>query len=250
MKKFLFALLALVVFCAVTPMVAGNNNEVREKRNVPRFERVMLKGSPTIKYKQGNQCSVEVKAAKNIIKNVITKVEGNKLVVNVKSSNWLFNIGTDDDVVVYVTSPDLIGVELQGSGNFESKGCLDTDNLDIEVKGSGDLVFNDIICDRIRASLVGSGDLDLEKVIALYSNVELVGSGDMKIRQQKVKQTKVELKGSGDIMLSMVDCGAVDCNLLGSGDITLLGDVLSYKHYSRGSGDIHTIGLNVRNARK
>jgi len=250
MKKFLFVFLTLMVFCAMIPVAAGNKNDVREVRKVPRFERILLKGSPTIKYRQGSQCSVEVKAPKSVIKNVVTQVEGNKLVVNVKSSNWLFNIGDDDEVVIYVTSPDLIGVELLGSGNFESKGSLDTDNLDVELKGSGDVVFSDIICDKIRVSLVGSGDLDIEKVVALYSDVKLIGSGDMVVKQQKVKQSKVELKGSGDIKMTMLNCGSVDCRLLGSGDIMLQGDILSYKSYSRGSGDIHTIGLTVKEIRK
>ena len=147
---------------------------------------------------------------------------------------------------VYVTSPDLIGVELLGSGDFECRSHLDTDNLDVMLKGSGDIVFSDIICDRIKTSVIGSGDLTIEKAVAQTADVELIGSGDVKIKQQKVKQTKVELKGSGDIKMNLTNCGTIDCRLLGSGDITLQGDVMKLNSYTRGSGDIDTQGLKIR----
>lgn len=245
MKKLVFTLLVMAVSLQ---LFAGNGQKVTERRQVARFERILLQGSPTIKYTQGSKVSVEVKAPKDIIKNVITRVEGNRLTVSVKNpSKWMFNFGSKDDgVVVYVTSPDLIGIELMGSGDFECNSRLDTDNLNVALKGSGDIELKDVICDKITSSVVGSGDLEIKKVVALSSSVELVGSGDVKINEHQVKQTKVELKGSGDIKLGLVNCGTVDCRLLGSGDITLQGDALSLNSYTRGSGDLHTSGLKLK----
>jgi hypothetical protein len=246
MKKYFFALVIVMVLTSLQ-VLAGNKEKVTEQRKVSDFEQIVLKGSPTIKYTQGDKFNVEVKAPKNIIKDVRTHKGGKRLIVSIKSPKWSFGFGNkDDEVTVYVTSPDLIGVELLGSGDFECRSHLDTDNLDVMLKGSGDIVFSDIICDRIKTSVIGSGDLTIEKAVAQTADVELIGSGDVKIKQQKVKQTKVELKGSGDIKMALANCGTIDCRLLGSGDITLQGDVMKLNSYTRGSGDIDTQGLKIR----
>ncbi len=248
MKK-LFVLLVAVLaisFSAHLYAFAGND-KAEENRPLKGFERIRLLGSPDIKYAQGKTWSVRVKAPKNEMKKVVTRVEGNCLVVSMQGNNtFSFRPMKDNGVTVYVTSPDLVGVEVNGSGDFESKGPVDTDNLDIKLKGSGDIVFYDVICDRIKTSVVGSGDVEIKNVTTQYSSVELVGSGDVKMSQKKVKQTQLELKGSGDIKVNNDQCGTVDCRLIGSGDITLTGCVKKLNRTTRGSGDIETTGLTIR----
>lgn len=205
--------------------------QAEESRQIKGFERIELLGSIDVKYEQTDSFSVVVKAPVKVIKDVETRVEGNKLVVNMKGSNKIINIGVSDgdDVTVYVTSPDFLGIDLRGSGDFECKQLLDTDNLDISLKGSGDIKFDDIICDQVNVSLVGSGDVDLKRVKMLRSSVDLVGSGDVKVHFD--------------------EGGAVDSHLTGSGDITLSGHVQNYKSNVRGSGDMNTDGLMVSKER-
>ena len=152
----------------------------------------------------------------------------NKLIVNMKGEGKLINFGVSDskDVTIYVTSPDFLGISLKGSGDFECQQLLDTDNLDIVLNGSGDIRFDDIICDQVNVSLVGSGDVDVKNVKTLRSKVSLIGSGD--------------------ISVSYDDSGYVEAHLTGSGDITLKGDVKDYKYNVRGSGDMHTGELVVK----
>ncbi len=247
MKKLFFVFVVVFAVVAGTSVYAfQGSDKVEESRGLKGFERIRLEGSPDIKYAQGKTWSVRVKAPKSIIKKVQTRVENNTLVVSVSSgSMFSFSSMKDNDVTVYVTSPDLVGVEVHGSGDFESKSHVDTDNLAITLKGSGDIDFYDIICDRVNVSLVGSGDVDVKKVVTQYSAVELVGSGDVKISQLNAKDTKLELKGSGDIKVANQNCGIVTCRLVGSGDITLTGTVRKLEKTTRGSGDIHTDGLQI-----
>ena len=198
-----------------------------ESRPIKGFERIELLGSLDVKYTQSDSFSVLVKAPVDVVKDVETRVEGNKLVVNMKGSNKFLNIGVSnsDDVTVYVTSPDFIGIELKGSGDFACKHLLDTDNLDISLKGSGDIEFDDVICDQVNVSLVGSGDVEVKNVKTLRSSIELVGSGDVKVHFD--------------------ESGSVNSRLTGSGDIELTGSVRNCKYNVRGSGDMHTDGLRV-----
>jgi len=239
MKKVILSVVALVALGILTSCsCSGLNvnftktNALAERsRSLKDFERIELLGSLDVKYTQADSFSVLVKAPVEAIKDVETRVEGNKLVVNMKGSNKFLNIGVSnsDDVTVYVTSPDFLGIELKGSGDFECINLLDTDNLDISLKGSGDIKFDDIICDQVNVSLVGSGDVELKHVKMLRSSVDLVGSGDVKVHFD--------------------DSGAVESHLTGSGDITLTGNVQDYKSNVRGSGDMHTNDLRVSKER-
>lgn len=250
-------MMAVTVMAAMATLAACTNlkvdfhsddPKVADRRALTGFERIELLGAIDVKYEQADSFSVVVEAPADVFELVQTRVDGNRLVVNMKGKDKLLNLGAVNgkDVTVYVTSPDLIGVEVRGSGDFDCKQHLDTDNLEIALKGSGDIDFKDVICDRIRVSLVGSGDVEVDRVQAQQSDVELVGSGDIKMNQRQVSQTRIELKGSGDISMRLDQCGTVDSRLLGSGDITLSGDVDDYRGFTRGSGDMNVKGLAVR----
>lgn len=198
-----------------------------QERDLKGFERIEQLGSLDVKYAQADSFSVRVEAPVKVLDDVETYVTGNKLVVRMKGEGKLLNLGISDadGVTVFVTSPDFLGIELKGSGDFEANGLVDTDNLDITLSGSGDIRFDDIICDRVNVSLVGSGDVDVKHVKTLWAGAQVVGSGDIKMRLE--------------------DSGTVDANVIGSGDITLSGNVKDYKYNVRGSGDMNISGLTV-----
>ena len=198
-----------------------------EERQLKGFERIEQLGSLDVEYMQADTFSVRVEAPVDALKDVETVVEGNTLVVKMRGDGKLLNFGVSDadDVTVYVASPDFLGIELKGSGEFKSHGIVDTDNLDIVLNGSGDIVLDDVICDKVNVSLVGSGDVDVKHVKTLWAGVQLVGSGDVKMQFD--------------------NSGTVEATLTGSGDITLKGNVKDYKYDVRGSGDMNTAGLTV-----
>ncbi len=231
MKKVLLSvvIIALLTSCYWSGIRYSSTQEhAEEHRQLKGFERIELLGSIDVKYAQADSFSVSVQAPADVLKDVETRVVGNVLQINMKGSDKFLNIGVSDgdDVTVYVTSPDFLGIELKGSGDFECNSLLDTDNLDILLKGSGDINFKDIICDHVNVSLVGSGDIEVKNVKTLRSNVELVGSGDVEIH--------------------FTESGVVESSLVGSGDIKLSGTVNNSISTKRGSGDLDTNRLIVR----
>jgi hypothetical protein len=239
-----------------------------EPRFLKGFERIQLMGSMNVKYAQADSFSVRVHAPQDVIKKIETTVEGNTLKVSTKRGTSIIHIGSvdSDDVIVYVTSPDFLGISLMGSGDFMCVHPLDTDTLDIELKGSGDIYFKDIICDRVNVSLVGSGDvsvnnvktqqaslsligsgdIDLPEVEAKETSAVLVGSGDIKMGLSKVADTHLSLKGSGDIKVDFSEgCRSVDCTVNGSGDIGLSGKIGHFRGEKHGSGDIDIANLTI-----
>ena len=231
MKKIVFAMMAVALLTSCkfdvtkTVTVGPNVEDVRQLKN---FERITLMGSLDVKYAQANNFSVKVNGPEDVVKKVETTVEGNMLTVRMKDGNRIIHFGSNDsgNTTVYVTSPDFLGISLMGSGDFLCVKPLDTDTLDIELKGSGDIYFKDVICDRV--------------------NVSLIGSGDVKVGNVKTQQAQLDLIGSGDIEMNFDNSGAVDAQVKGSGDITLKGTVKHMNKQVRGSGDIDTDDLQVK----
>ena len=215
---------------------------VKQKRKVGKFIFVKVEGSPTVKFVQGSKHEVIVQGTKDYVDKVKTVVDGNKLVVGLKSSislNIFKNRKERKNFVIYVTSPDLVGVELAGSGDFICQGPIDTDRLDVQVAGSGEVDFNGrVICDNLNVQVSGSGDAEMADVETIATNLQLVGSGDIKVNQKNVEHTKIQLIGSGDIKVGLDKCRDVESSLAGSGDITLKGNITGRLNKAKaGSGD-------------
>jgi uncharacterized Zn ribbon protein len=248
------ALLACVLMlgsCINERKVLGvfDSEKVTERRGHDGFEKIEILGSPTVYYTQADSFSVSVKGPKSMVDDIITEVDGHTLKVRNRGKIGIFNIsvGDDDQTAVYVTSPDLTRVQLNGSGDFISNGRIDTDRAIFVLRGSGDIDVEDIICDECEVELVGSGDFDINRLEAKDVSVSLIGSGDIEVNLCNVETTSIALKGSGDIKTTFQDaCRNVDCELDGSGDIKLSGEVVHLNQHKVGTGDIDTSNLHVK----
>ena len=242
MKKLL--LLAFVAIGITSCSVTSKSEEKKEMtvvgRKVAPFTEIHVNGSPTVIYTQAPEHSVKVKAAKNLIDRIKTASNGRCLTIETKGelSVWGFSRSSGSDFMVYVTSPDLTGVELSGSGDFKSEKPIDTDNIHLTVRGSGDLSIDGLlICDNAQLSVTGSGDLEVDNLEAITSGITLIGSGSLKVKQRNVVNTQMQLTGSGDITLECEACDNVNSQLTGSGDITIRGSVKKINKTKAGSGE-------------
>ena len=250
----MFSLLVLAVSMTMvsckyrSELLYDESSKVIQSRQLKGFERIDVYGSPTVYYTQADTFSVRIEGPEKIIDDIITKVDGNVLSIRNKGKIGIVNItfNSINEVKVYVTSPDLVAVQLYGSGDFKAERRVDTDNMNIVLRGSGDIEFNDIICDKCTSELVGSGNIDVDRLESQVSSISLVGSGDLSIKQFNVRSTDISLRGSGDVSVTFGEgCLDADCSLVGSGDISLKGRLRDVKYHKTGSGDIDTERLEV-----
>ena len=239
--------------CAVTCNRPLPGDQIVETRQHRGFERVEISGSPSVVYTQADTFVVRLEGPEKMVDNMITEVKNhtlyvyNKGRVDLKVGFINLNWGDKDDVTVYVSSPDLVGVRVNGSGDFISQKPVDTDVMNIVLRGSGDVEFEDIICDACTTELVGSGDININHLDARTSTAVLVGSGDIKISEANVLETDLSLRGSGDIAIHFEEgCQSAQCQLAGSGDITLSGTLTHYDCKKSGSGDIDVGNLIIK----
>jgi hypothetical protein len=220
---------AMLSTSCVNMKMGMSGDAVTEYRSLKGFEKIEISGSPSVYYAQADSFSVKVQAPNvDEMMKVETVVEGNELKISMKNGSHFLHFGdTDaDDIKVYVTSPDFLGVRLMGSGDFMSAQPLDTDTLTIELRGSGDIRFNNVICDKVSVSLIGSGDVSLDRVQAQWGQLDVIGSGDIEAFFDQSGEVNAQVKGSGDIEMK--------------------GTVRKMNKLVRGSGDIDTDELIVR----
>lgn len=254
MKRKQFAIVGMMLLMGSATLVSCHNTAmiskdyVTEDRLIKGFEEVEVVGSPNVYYTQADSFSVRVKGPDNFVDNILTEKNGKTLTVRNKGKWGVVNISfsDEDELAVYVTSPDLVAVRVNGSGDFISTDLIDTDNMNITLRGSGDINIDKLLCDRCDVELIGSGDIDLPEVEAKEASAVLVGSGDIKMGLSKVADTHLSLKGSGDIKVDFSEgCRSVDCTVNGSGDIGLSGKIGHFRGEKHGSGDIDIANLTI-----
>ena len=230
MKRTIFSLMTVALLTSCNIHVNKTvSSYVEESRLLTGFERIAMMGAMDVEYIQADSFSVKVQASNvDEVMKVETVLEGNELKISMKNGSRFLHFGDTnaDDIKVFVTSPDFLGISLMGSGDFLSARPLDTDTLTIELRGSGDIHFNDVICDQVSVSLIGSGDVSLDRVQTQWGQLDLIGSGDI------------------DVFFD--NSGEVNAQVKGSGDIEMKGTVRKMNKLVRGSGDIDTDELMVR----
>ena len=268
--KRVFSFVMLVAICVACTACYYSSSDFKADRSfvkrvvkVGYFCKIESYTSADIKFVQGKKSSVRIEGTKSLVDNLDVRQKGETLVITTKGRGIRF-VG-QSRLTVYVSSPDITSVYLKGSGYFVAQGNIDTDALDVELSGSGDVDLRNVLCDNISLRLRGSGDVKALSVDCAAANIELLGSGDLEVKTLKARKAVAALRGSGDLDatligvadvqasllgsgdldLNFVNCGNANIDLRGSGDIELKGTLRTLNTNKKGSGDIDRSELRL-----
>lgn len=251
------ALLAMTILSSSCIVSTGQDskkqaNLVNEKRNVGYFNTIVMDGICDVYFTQGDKPSMRIVATAEDLKRLSVGVQGEKLYLKEKKyARDVFGSKGKKDIKVYLTSPDLIGITLNGVGDFKAETAIDTDTLRVEMKGAGDIDFpHNLVCDYLDVSLRGAGDMDYEDVKAAKASLVLYGAGDISAKIEGARFLDTDLKGCGNMDLDLKKCGKVRCSILGVGDVTLKGNARLLDKTVRGTGNIDTSNLKVSGSKR
>ena len=259
----LLAVGGVCMACYSSKDLKADGKRVTVTRDVGYFSKVDASGSADIEFVQGKERAMRIVGPKQFVDNIVVEKKGETLYISHKSNSVTSFF--DDDVTLYIYSPDLTEVNLRGSVSFDVKGALDTDNLKVSVMGSGEADFGSIVCDAINfevrgsgdisakridtknavANVFGSGDLDFDFLKADNVQFAVSGSGDLDAMLSQVKTMQLNVVGSGDMDIKAQNCGVANCTSAGSGSITLSGTMRDVVKNVAGSGDIDTSNLRA-----
>lgn len=209
---------------------AGDGSKVTQRREVPAFLRIELRGPLDVQVTEGQVTSVAVTIDQNLQPLVTTEVKGDTLVVDTERGMHFRGPGE-----VVVTLPELRGLAITGSGDARVKGVEAPRDVKLEISGSGDIAWTGQ-AGKMAVHIEGSGNVALEgKAGELDARID--GSGDVSGKALRVKSARLSISGSGD-MTATLDGGDLRAEVNGSGDIVWYGSAATSSLRASGSGSV------------
>jgi len=231
-KRGIFAISLLLIAILVSSCVMKTNSNssrqrVTQKLAIEPFERLVVDIAGDVTYTQGHSTKLTLYSSnKKLAEAVKVSNQNGTLYISFGNMDEISEgIDIDNELKLEISSPDLISVEIKGTGQFETQGPLDTDTLLLQVKGKGEIETDKIVCDRLQADMLGAGKMELGPIEA--------------------QQCQLNLNGVGKIDADFTKCDYLNCQLLGLGRIELTGRVHKWDSNIAGAGIIDSDELQV-----
>ncbi|MFT5150753.1 MAG: hypothetical protein ACI841_000737 [Planctomycetota bacterium] len=173
------------------PVFHGDGVAANEERVLESFDAISIRGGFELDARIGETQSIVIHADSNILERIETEVEDGVLEIGLASGNY-HSIQT---LKVVVTVPRLRSLDVRGSVDGSVRG-LDVDSFAIDVSGAADLHCDGRVRD-LDIDIRGSGELALFELTATKVEVSISGSGS--VRTHAEERIDARISGSGSI---------------------------------------------------
>ncbi len=173
------------------------------QRDLGNFSSMVIKGPFTVFYSKGPVCSVAVSAGTQDLRDKIeTKIFGTQLSVKV-SERGIDGLFKNQKLRLYVSAPNLSGIECAGAIDFVIVDVLNSDDLLLNFSGSSD-IKGKIVANRLQANFSGASDLDISGSVK-HANIVLSGASDCEAFEFIADQADVRASGASTIRIHAVE---------------------------------------------
>lgn len=215
--------------------IEGEGEVTEEERLISLFDELDVECSVNVFLHQDSkneQSKAIIKAQPNLIPNIKLDVSGDKLTIETDHC-----MNTTKTVEIHLYFPMLTSISVESSANLYSEGRLKTNDLEVEIDGSGDLEL-DVKTESLETTINGSGDIKLSGKTDEH-DIEINGSGDVLSFDLSTKETEIEINGSGSCEIDVSE--SLDILINGSGDVKYKGNPEHVNQRINGSGEVQTI---------
>ena len=230
MRK-LFLIIAIAI--CMGAITAKGKDRLEKTVQVTRFDKVSLTAGFVVKYTQGLNHECTIVASPKDMEHVKAEVKNNQLYLSViidkkkmKKMKYSTSI-LSEDVIVYVTSPELVKASCVGSGEFIATTDIKSEDVKFDISGTGEIKLKKVTADNMTLNIAGAGDIKIDNVDAVC------------------QKTVLSVAGAGEISASFTDCNELKCSIAGAGEIELKGKVANYSESIAGAGKIKKDGLKI-----
>jgi hypothetical protein len=214
--------------------IHGNGIIVTENRRVSKAEKIILKGNFDIVLVPGKTTSVLIETDENLQKYVLLSESNNELVFKSKPK---FNLKSDHGIKITITTPNLTGIYLAGSGNVKGTDKFTGGNeLKIDIAGQGDVDLS-VNTPRVEVEVKGSGNVNLQGETK-NASFDIAGTGDCNAELLKSENASIKIAGNGNVKV-YADL-SLNIKIMGSGDVFYKGNA-EVSQKILGSGNIKKI---------
>jgi hypothetical protein len=259
MKKLTFIASAILTMVMFSATVAAQKTEVR---NLSRFSKINFAVPGNLNIRIGSEFKVALEGDEDLLAEIETGISNDRLTIRIKEDrrprNWWANFN-NKKVTVNITMPAIAGLSVSGSGTAEIFDSFTTNSFDLSVSGSGRLIINDMLSEKLNCSVTGSGNIAINNMSGEELNCRVTGSGNITVRGNgSFNKADISITGSGryngelikleTANITVTGSGSCNCNVAnslearatGSGNITYLGNPPRIDTRVTGSGRIRT----------
>lgn len=131
---------------------------------------------------------------------------------------------------------DLEFLGIRGSGSYTTEETLETisDDMEIDVSGSGDIVLELANTDEIEVKISGKSDMELFGETENF-HVEIRGTGDIQAHNLISQNALIDINGNGRVDVHAQN--DLDIEISGTGNVCFIGDA-SVSSDIFGTGDV------------
>ena len=230
MRK-LFLIIAIAI--CMGAITAKGKDRLEKTVQVTQFDKVSLTAGFIVNYTQGVNHECTIFASPKDMEHVKAEVKNNQLYLSViidkkkmKKMKYSTSI-LSEDVIVYVTSPELVKASCVGSGEFIATTDIKSEKVKFDISGTGEIKLKTVTADNMTLNIAGAGDIKIDNVDAVC------------------QKTVLSVAGAGEISASFTDCEELKCSIAGAGEIELNGKAANYSESIAGAGKIKKDGLKI-----
>ena len=231
-KSLLFGIFGLLLLSACDDDVFGIKGEgpvVNEYRSVHDFQEIELAVSATVFLSQGPKEEIRIEAQENILNNLETHVQGSTLKIKFDK-----NVRKHSHIRIWITSPEINGIAVSGSGSFKGANKIESDFLSVNVSGSGDVEL-ELEAEQLHTAISGSGKCDYSGMAEQHT-ITISGSGNVHGYDLQTKRSNVHVAGSGNAQVWTSE--RLDVQISGSGNVIYKGSPTTINSHISGSGKV------------
>ena len=193
-----------------------------QTRKVDPFTEISLRIGAKVHLEQGAKQNLEIVAKSSTLDEIVTEVKDGKLIIRFPNKDYFWKTFQPGEITIYITTPEINGLGISGSGDIIAENELKTKILDLGVSGSGNIRLSELSAERVKAAISGSGDIVLAgKTPAQDLSVAISGSGNFKGLDFSAADVSIKIAGSGNVDVEANKNLYV--RLAGSGNVTYKG---------------------------
>jgi Putative auto-transporter adhesin, head GIN domain len=215
--------------CNTYEVIDGSGIIQTEYRRTSYFNRLELYFPAEVVIRQGIAKDIEIVAENNVIPFVISRVNGNTLILDDNN-----RLSSKNNVKIYIQVPDINAIYVSGSGRVMSGNKIYSKNISLRLSGSGLIDVALDVKNDLEASLSGSGLIFLEG--DTYNGIyDVSGNGKIESFDMHADNSDIVISGSG--VCETTALSILDVTISGSGSVWFRGSPHISKYIS-GSGKI------------
>lgn len=214
-------LLSALLACScnlINKRVKGNGNVITQERQTGDFQNVKVSNAVNVVLTQESTIKVKVKADENLQRLIRVEVSGGTLHIHQEDNT---SISPTEDIVVYVSMPNVKNIDVSGASNLEVTGRLVCENrVSVEASGASKVIMN-LRAPEVRLGASGASELIISGETKKAA-VESTGASSVKAFDLLAEEVKVNASGAssasvfGSVRLDLDASGASDIRYKGS----------------------------------